>query len=434
MRKRIVFCVCALAALLLSCNKQGGSEASQTGRQVTLTATCAESESRVVLSSNTGKTVWNKGDSVSIFRGGFPVNIGARFTGNSGATVGSITFCDIAPIGPEEMVETVAAVPYRPENSLSGRTLHTVIPTEQVYRKGSFAPKSVLLTAVTTEDKLKFRYACAVLCLEVKPNGNLPVAVQSVTLSSAAGEKIAGAVAVDLQDPDQPAVSVDEESGSDSINLAAADGSPVSITPGETEKFYFCVAPVALSEGYVVEVALSEAEVLRFRNTAVRSLEAGTLSGIQGGISQSVSIIIDFHSTVFTPSIPKSNTTVEGKTYSFTYEGNDYSIVTSSTHRLINVGGYNCLRFDNSGTTSCLQLPGIEGMRLRSFGAMVRGDYEKTLAVSSTPSSSGDVVPLTTIKTGEMTYTPSFAVENSPLYLYSAAKNTQIARIELYFE
>ena len=433
MRKRIVFSVCALAALLLSCNKQAESEAPQTGRLVTMTATCAESESRVVLSSSTGKTIWNKGDSVSIFRGDSPLNIGARFTGNAGATVGSITFQDLAPIGPGETVETVAAVPYRVGNSLSGRTLNSVIPAEQQYRKGSYAPKSVLLTAVTSDDKLKFRYACAVLCLEVKPNGNLPVSVQSVKLSSAKGEKIAGAVAVDLQNPDQPVVTVAED-GRESIVLETADGSPVSINPGETEKFYFCVAPVALSEGYVVEVALSEAEVLRFRNTAVRNLEAGTLSGIQCGISQSVSIIIDFHTTVFTPSIPKSNTTVGGKTYSFTYEGNNYSIVTSSTHRLINVGGYNCLRFDNNGTSSYLQLPSIEGMRLRSFGAMVRGDYDKNMAVSSTASSAGDVVPNMSVKTGVMTYAPSFAVENSPLYLYSAAKNTQIARIELYFE
>ena len=56
------------------------------------------------------------------------------------------------------------------------------------------------------------------------------------------------------------------------------------------------------------------------------------------------------------------------------------------------------------------------------------------MAVSSTASSAGDVVPNMSVKTGVMTYAPSFAVENSPLYLYSAAKNTQIARIELYFE
>lgn len=438
MRKRVVFSVFGLAVLLLSCHKQAESEFPQPGRLVTLMATCVESESRVVLSSISGETIWNKGDSVSVFRGGFPKNIGARFTGNTGAKVGSITFQDISSIGSSETVETVAAVPYRVENRLSGHTLHSVIPTEQVYREESYAPKSVLLTAVTLDDKLKFRYACAVLCLEVKPNND--VSIQSVKLSSAAGEKIAGAVAVNLQKPNQPVVTVAED-GSNSIVLKNADDSPVSINSGEKKKFYFCVAPVALSEGYIVEVALSETEVLSFRNTAVRGLEAGTLSGIQCGISsQSVSIIIDFD-TDFTPELPDQITRpqTDGDTYFFknaASSGEEYSITSYSKYYLTEVNGHKCFRFNDVG--SCLLLPSIHDKRLRSMKAriMTISSYKEMSISSKKNSDDGYVVSRTKFYNNAWTSSDANeeVKENTPLYLYTHGNNTQIESIELYFE
>lgn len=73
-------------------------------------------------------------------------------------------------------------------------------------------------------------------------------------------------------------------------------------------------------------------------------------------------------------------------------------------------------------------------MRLVRFGAAVKQQSTKPLALSSTPDGGGDLVSQTTYTTGEMLYSPVKAEVDSELYITDATNNTQIARIELYFE
>ena len=438
MMKRIIFAFCVVASVL-SCAKQGGSASEPSGRMVTLSAKCEAADSKVMLNPLL-QTVWNNGDPVSVFYNGTTANARGLFTGSDGAASGDITFQDVSgSAGGEITGATYAAIPYRETNRLSGEVLYGSIPAVQHYRNGSYDPEGVLLVASTPSTSLTFRYACAVLCLEVQAGGSLPLTIKSITLSSAAGEAIAGNVAVDMQNPSQPALSP-EGTGSSSIELspAALESNLCTIPAGSRAKFYFCTAPVALAQGYFFDVHLSGDETVRVRNTAARQLEMAGLLGIECSISPSVAIIIDFD-TAFSPALPTSATTPgeSGATHTFTNaasSGGQYSITAFSPYYQPTVSGQKCFRFNTSG--SCLQLPSITGMRLRSMKARIlTNSGSKPMSVASTKgSTAGDVVPRTDFPNDELTSAVAYGRVDTPLYLCTHSVNTQIESIELYFE
>lgn len=435
--KRIILTFCVVASVL-SCAKQGGPASEPSGRTVTLSVNCDAPESKVMLNAGL-QTVWNSGDAVSVFYNGTSVNSRALFMGSDGAASGDISFKDVSGIGGEVSGTTYAVIPYRETNRLSGEVLHASIPTVQYYRNGSYDPEAVLLVASTPSTSLTFRYACSVLCLEVKAGGSLPLTINSITLSSAAGEAIAGNVAVDMHNPSQPVLSPDGE-GNSSIELrpAASESHLCTIAAGNSAKFYFCAAPVALAQGYFFDVHLSGDESFRVRNTVAKQLDMAGLLGIYCSISSSVAIIIDFD-TNFSPTLPTSATTPgeSGATHTFTNaasSGGQYSITAYSKYYLPTVSGQKCFRFNDSG--SCLLLPSIPGMRLRSMKARIlTNSGSKPMSVASTKGSAdGDVVPRTDFVSEELTSAVAYGTVDSPLYLCTHSVNTQIESIELYFE
>ena len=436
--RRIIFAFCVVASVL-SCAKQFGPASEPSDRTVTLSVKCDATDSKVMLNSDL-QTVWNNGDPVSVFYNGTTLNTRALFTGSDGAASGDITFQDVSGVGGGEITGTTyAAIPYRETNRLSSQVLYGSIPAVQYYRSGSYDPEAVLLVASTPSTSLTFRYACTVLCLEVQAGGTLPLTINSITLSSAAGEAIAGSVAVDMQNPSQPALSLEGEGGS-SIELrpAASETSLCTIAAGSSAKFYFCAAPVALAQGYVFDVHLPGNETVRVRNTAAKQLEMAGLLGIDCSISPSVAIIIDFDTT-FSPSLPTSATTPgeAGATHTFTNaasSGGQYSITAFSEYYQRTVSGQKCFRFNTSG--SCLLLPSIPGMRLRSMKARIlTNSGSKPMSVASTKgSTAGDIVPRTDFVNDELTSAVAYGSVDTPLYLCMHSVNTQIESIELYFE
>ena len=435
--KRIIFAFC-IVALVLSCAKQGGSVSETYDRNVTLSVNCDAPGSKVMLNSLL-QTVWNNEDQVSVFYNGTSVNSRALFTGSEGASSGDISFQDVSGLGGEVSGTTYAVIPYRETNRLSGQVLHASIPAVQYYRNGSYDPAAVLLVASTPSTSLTFRYACSVLCLEVKAGGSLPLTINSITLSSAAGEAIAGSVAVDMQNPLQPALSLDG-AGVSSIELRPAASEPnlCTIASGSSVKFYFCAASVALAQGYYFDVRLSGDETFRVRNTAAKQLEMAGLMGLECSISSSVAIIIDFD-TSFSPALPTSATTPSesGATHTFTNAGSSggqYSITAYSKYYGPTVSGQKCFRFNDSG--SCLLLPSIPGMKLRSMKARIlTNSGSKPMSIASTKgSTAGDIVPRTDFKNDELTSVVAYGTVDAPLYLCTHSINTQIESIELYFE
>ncbi len=436
--KRIIFAFC-IVALVLSCAKQGGSVSETYDRNVTLSVNCDAAGSKVMLNSLL-QTVWNNGDPVSVFYNGSSVNSRALFTGSDGAASGDIAFQVASDIGGGQISGTTyAAIPYRETNRLSGQVLYSSIPAVQYYRNASYDPEAVLLVASTSSTSMTFRYACSVLCLEVKAGGSLPLTINSITLSSAAGEAIAGSVAVDMQNPSTPALSLDG-AGVSSIELrpATSESTLCTIASGSSAKFYFCAASVALAQGYVFDVNLSGDETVRVRNTTAKRLDMAGLFGIECNISPSVAIIIDFD-TSFSPALPTSATTPgeSGATHTFTNaasSGGQYSITAYSKYYQPTVSGQKCFRFNDSG--SCLLLPSIPGMRLRSMKARIlTNSGSKPLSIASTKgSAAGDIVPRTDFASGELVSAVAYGTKDAPLYLCTHSVNTQIESIELYFE
>lgn len=427
--------IAIVAVLAASCSKQETQMMEDNSlRSVTLNATCSGAGSKVMLDSCL-KTVWNMGDSVSVFYEGSSVNARASYIGEDGAVTGSIVFSDTSRTSTGS---TIAAIPYRSGNRRSGSILYSRIPFAQYCKEGSYDGSAALLVASSSTDKLDFRYACAVLCFELKSYSSAALGIRSITLSSEAGEYIAGDVRVDMSCPDSPRVSV-TENGISSIVLSGGELSPTYTIPAYgSRKFYFCVAPSELSGGYRYDILLSDGTIVTGRNTSSLKFVPGELYSIRCGFSRLYHIVIDFGETSFNPALPASSTTASGTVHTFTNpsDGNSYSIraYSSGGYYRTKVDDSYCLRFNAAG--DCLKLPSMAGKRLARFGAMVRQSAAyKPMSVSSTRSSSGDVVPSLNYTAGEMTWTSVYdAAADTPLYLYMEQINTQISRIEMYFE
>ena len=431
-----------MLALLISCERQVVPP--EEDGAVRMTVSCAEAASKVSLDPGL-KTVWNRSDLLSVFYRG-SANSKAVFTGEDKSPAGPISFKCPASGDSDKVSGTYAVIPYRKDNTLTGNIIHSSIPAVQHYKAGSFDPEAVLLTAFSENENLNFRYACSVLSLELKCEGTLPIVVESVALSAIGGESLAGDVAIDMQDPANPVTSP-ENHGSSTIELCSNTGAPLcTITKGKSEFFYFCVAPGELSKGYEFSIRCSDAPLSRTvvsRNTAASVLEAGKLSGITCMTSVQKTIVIDFNTVSFTPSLPSASTAPSAYSYSYSFDGGRYSIMPNPNggkFYLTEVDGVKCLRFD--AAKSCLRLPYITGMSLKVLGVRVlQGDSVsgKSLSLSSSDVMEGDripedIVPLQRFPNKEMTRCYVDVAPNTPLYLFMEQINIQLSRIEMVFE
>lgn len=438
--KKIMFFFIAVA-LFAGCSKETST---REGKTLSFKVSCSQAAK---VSLNTlGKTVWNAGDEASVFYGGGSDNLKALYKGEDGVAFGELEFTVPSISEAGAGATSVALVPYNPSASISGSVVTSTVPVVQHYCAGSYEKGAAVLASVSDGDEFTFSYVTPVLSVTVGCTSLVPVEISSVTLKSINGEKIAGDIDIDLVDAAHPAVTV-KAGGSASIVMKNDNGSSLITLNRNSEKvtFFFAAAPVALYKGYEFEIASKTGETYTVRCTDVKSLVPGILYPVSVNVSKQTPIVIDFSegNSYFSPVLPTSKkiSKASGDVYSFSPDGfKNYNIVVHDTSNGYYWGSSDNVGFlrINSGTvtpyTGWVRLPSIKDMRLVRFGAMVKQNSTKPFALSSTPDGGGDLVSSTTYTTGEMLYSPVKAEVNSELYITDATNNTQIARIELFFE
>lgn len=170
-------------------------------------------------------SVWNYGDLISVFlKDG--VNTRWKYTGQDKAASGYIEYDGDGKIDVDS--HKSAVFPYSSSYSLENGCVKTIIPAEQTAVNGSYS--FAVLTAVTDNDKLFFRYANAFIRLKFKGSGT----IDSITVKADEGEKLCGEVTVNLTD----ASAVASGEGHDSVLIKNENGSPVStLSEGSFECF-----------------------------------------------------------------------------------------------------------------------------------------------------------------------------------------------------
>lgn len=226
--KKFTFILAAATALVLaSCEKKEQYAPEAAAETVVLNATLETPGTRTVLVDGT-KVEWVAGDKISVFDG--TDNVSAE------ASAGGAT-AQFAPAlstsGP-----WYAMYPYSASATISAGVISTVVPATQTAVAGTFAPELNLAVALSSGDALAFKNALGYIKFEMGCD-----LIQSVELTGANNEVLAGAVTVDYN------------GGEPTLGTAAATDAVVTIAPatGYFEKgkyYYIAVFPQTLANGF----------------------------------------------------------------------------------------------------------------------------------------------------------------------------------------
>ena len=183
--------------VLASCQKEAPeSPASDSGnkQKLTFTARGEDAGSRTALASDNG-ILWNLTDNITVFSAG----IGSTYTVESlSADTRSVTFSGISTLS-----DTYYALyPASNTASISGDVITAALSGTQAATAGSFADKTNLSVAKSSDSDLYFKNVGALLAITVLNSG-----LTGITVESIGGEALTGTAQIACND-DEPSVTV----------------------------------------------------------------------------------------------------------------------------------------------------------------------------------------------------------------------------------
>ena len=293
--KRYFFISLAFVAAL-SCSRERVSE------PVTETLIIEGTSPTRVRLSDEIHSVWETGDQVSVFFNG-GANECWLYNGEDGASSGTLTYTsNDYRFG--SMQRVVAVYPYAADNSLSGDVVSLDLPAVQPWRAGTYG--AAVLSAVSTNERVTFQYANAFVRLAMRGSGT----VASVTLHGAGDEVLAGPALLDVSGG-SPVLTLAPSASATSISV------PVSVTLSrDTDTFfYFALPSVTLPGGFIIDVTMSNGDVVTVRHTFPETLAAGEVLCIDAEAFEESTLTVDFSGDEFTPAFSTSSSRDSTKAY-----------------------------------------------------------------------------------------------------------------------
>jgi hypothetical protein len=244
MKTRIIY-IAAFALAALSCTREVSTEIIPSSKQVTFTATWADSRDTKTAIQADGTTVWWTTDEQinafygTTFSGVFTsTNIAAaatvQFTGSLDVLAGAIE----ADSGHSKYW---AVYPYDSSNTCDGQSVTLTVPSVQPAASGTFADKFFPAIATSTSLELAFYNVCGGARFSVSQTG-----INDIIIKSADGTPLAGRVKVGFSNDYKPAI-LSVEDGESMIHLKAPDG---GFVPGEY--YYAALLPATHAQGIQV--------------------------------------------------------------------------------------------------------------------------------------------------------------------------------------
>ncbi len=217
-----------LSLLCVACTAEVSEPISQTGDYPVLNKITFRIGDATKTSLSIKDVLWSSGDKISVFDG-----VGNRCFESVSPAGSSAVFCGVAA----ESAGYTLVYPYNSSASLSAGIVTTEIPPEQTATKDSFGPDSNLSIGICSDpDASTIMYnACALAKVTINTGLNN---VRSVTLTSAAGEKLSGDVAISIEGS---SVSIETITGANSYVSISSDR---SLADGV---YYLVVAPGTIS-------------------------------------------------------------------------------------------------------------------------------------------------------------------------------------------
>ena len=248
----------------------------------TLVGTFEGDDSRIQLNASQ-KTVWTKGDLLSVFYRS-NANQKWQYQGETGERTGELKRVS-APEYTATTLKLVVAYPYSENYYLNPETynLQAYLPAEQTYLSdGSYALNGNIMVSQSEYKQFVLKSVCGWLKIQLKGEGQV---VQAITLKGNNGEQVAGELYVNTTDAtsvlaaDMGSSSDDTEIGGTlvedntmltSVTLNCGEG----VTLGSTAKsFYIALPPQTFEKGFTIVASYADGTTMTKSTSNATTIE-----------------------------------------------------------------------------------------------------------------------------------------------------------------
>ena len=209
------------------------------------------------------KTVWTKGDHVSVFYRS-AVNEEWQFMGETGDRTGQIVPVDNSVNPPATHNRVVVIYPYNNEYYLNTETysIEASLPAVQSYLEDSYGTNGNIMVSSCDYKQVSLKSVCGWLKLQLTGDGEV---VKSITLRGNNGEQVAGELYINTSDATCVLASASGDAGESEVGgtlvrpgtiltevtLDCGDG----VTLGaEATAFYIALPPQTFENGFTVDI------------------------------------------------------------------------------------------------------------------------------------------------------------------------------------
>ena len=272
MKKFLLFAVAAV--MLAACSKDAINEQSTTNpfdeAPETLTVGFEDDQTRIEL-NEAQKTVWTKGDLVSVFYRS-DANQKWQYTGETGERVAELTRVE-AGVATEAMKRVVVVYPYNENYYINTETynVQATLPAVQNYLKDSYGLDGNIMISSSEYNQFSLKSVCGWLKLQLTGNGEK---IKSITLKGNNGEQVAGEIYINSADATSTLASQSGTAGDDSqaggnlvfedttltqVTLNCGDGVELSTEP---TAFYIGLPPQEFTQGISLEIKATDGHIM----------------------------------------------------------------------------------------------------------------------------------------------------------------------------
>ena len=265
MKKLLLFVLAVMGFAACTQNEVEEQAAVRPDAPETLTVGFEGDDTRIQL-NEAQKTVWTKGDQVSVFYFS-DANQLWQYNGETGSRTANLKRVN-AGEPTAQTTYNVVAYPYNEDYFLNSRTgaLHATLPATQHYLKDSYGVGDNVMVAQSEFTQFSLKSVCGWLKLQLTGDGEV---VKSITFKGNNGEQVAGLIHVDTATAEATLAS---EMGSADDNNAGGnlvfDDTIISevtldcgngVTLGaEATSFYIALPPQTFENGFKVEITCAD--------------------------------------------------------------------------------------------------------------------------------------------------------------------------------
>ena len=277
--------LCALVAFV-ACEQAPIEEQSAIRYEApdTITVGFEGDDTRIQLQN--GKTVWTKGDHVSVFYRS-NVNEEWQFMGETGDRTGQIVPVDNSVNPPATHNHVVVAYPYSADYFYNTET-HNVeasLPAVQSYLKDSYGTNGNVMISSSEFNQVSLKSVCGWLKLQLKGDGEV---VKSITLRGNSGEQVAGLIYVDSAAATATLASASGEAGDGEVGGTLVRPGTIltevtldcgeGVTLGaEATAFYIALPPQSFEKGFSVDIECEGYETMMLSTSNTLVIERNTI-------------------------------------------------------------------------------------------------------------------------------------------------------------